>query len=339
MKKLQCEICGGQLMMKDGIAECQSCGMQFSKEDVKKMVVELSGPIKIDGEVKVSGVDDADTFYQRAQGFERMGEFSQAGDVYEEMLKKYPLDGRARLGCCIAEWKRAQAGVYAKHLPDSWWRERVHTAQWVSDMEKQFEQAISLLTEPNQISDANIKRDAFRSWVQEEHAWSKKKQQQAAEEEEQAEQKRLQKKEAEKAEWLEQERLWAKRNADFLNQFTPYAIEQRFSGNLWSQIRAQINAQYGISGNTHATFDEFKRLNFTYAFGNEVRGTCTYQCNTPIKKYRKPYPISFVCKVGYAANYMEIPGDIRPSMNGKKMAVRGLFGTKEETYHYDPNKP
>ena len=64
MKKLQCEICGGALVMQDGMAVCESCGMKFSKEEVKKMVVELSGPIQIDGEVKVSGVDDADALYQ-----------------------------------------------------------------------------------------------------------------------------------------------------------------------------------------------------------------------------------------------------------------------------------
>ena len=53
MKKLQCEICGGSLMMQDGIAVCESCGMKFSKEEVKKMVVELSGPVEIKGPVEL----------------------------------------------------------------------------------------------------------------------------------------------------------------------------------------------------------------------------------------------------------------------------------------------
>lgn len=332
MKKLQCEICGGQLMMKDGIAECQSCGMQFSKEEVKKMVVELSGPIKIDGEVKVSGVDDADTFYQRAQGFERMGEHFQAGEVYEEMLQKYPLDGRARLGCCIAEWKRAQAGVYAKHLPDSWWKERVHTSQWVSDMEKQFEQAISLLTEPNQISDANIKRDAFRSWVQEEHARREKEQQQAAAEKARAEQERLQKKEAEKAEWLEQERLWATRNAEFLNQFEPAVIERRFSGYAGSRMfLRQIVQSIGATPSGLVHPEEIKKLSFTYAFDNEFRGYCVYQNNSPLKKARKKFEGTFVLK-GMHSNVGS--GDIRPSMDGYE--IKTLFGKK--VYRYDPNK-
>ena len=74
MKKLQCEICGGALVMQDGMAVCESCGMKFSKEEVKKMVVELSGPIQIDGEVKVSGMEDADVLYRRAKDAERSGE-------------------------------------------------------------------------------------------------------------------------------------------------------------------------------------------------------------------------------------------------------------------------
>ena len=74
MKKLQCEICGGALVMQDGMAVCESCGMKFSKEEVKKMVVELSGPIQIDGEVKVTGVEDADALYRRAKDAERIGE-------------------------------------------------------------------------------------------------------------------------------------------------------------------------------------------------------------------------------------------------------------------------
>lgn len=98
MKKLQCEICGGQLMMKDGIAECQSCGMQFSKEEVKKMVVELSGPIKIDGEVKVSGVDDADVLYQRAKDFEKLGDHIAAKQTYHKITSTYPGDYRGWVG-------------------------------------------------------------------------------------------------------------------------------------------------------------------------------------------------------------------------------------------------
>ena len=92
MKKLQCEICGGALVMQDGMAVCESCGMKFSKEEVKKMVVELSGPIQIDGEVKVTGVEDADALYRRAKDAERIGELKAADETYKIATKKYPGD-------------------------------------------------------------------------------------------------------------------------------------------------------------------------------------------------------------------------------------------------------
>ena len=84
--------------MQDGMAVCESCGMKFSKEEVKKMVVELSGPIQIDGEVKVSGVDDADALYQRAKDYERIGEMSSAEYTYRDATWKYPGDARLWLG-------------------------------------------------------------------------------------------------------------------------------------------------------------------------------------------------------------------------------------------------
>ena len=57
MKKITCEMCGStDLIKKDGIFECQSCGTKYSVEEAKKMMVE--------GKVDVSGstvkVDDSD---------------------------------------------------------------------------------------------------------------------------------------------------------------------------------------------------------------------------------------------------------------------------------------
>ena len=47
MEKLQCSVCGGTLVMSDDgeKAICESCGMSFKKETVKKMIMELSGPV------------------------------------------------------------------------------------------------------------------------------------------------------------------------------------------------------------------------------------------------------------------------------------------------------
>ena len=43
MKKMQCEVCGSTDIKKidDTTFECQSCGVQYSKEEVQKLLVEI----------------------------------------------------------------------------------------------------------------------------------------------------------------------------------------------------------------------------------------------------------------------------------------------------------
>ena len=50
MKKMQCEVCGSTEIKKvsDGIFECQSCGVQYNTTEVKKLLVEVTGKVKID---------------------------------------------------------------------------------------------------------------------------------------------------------------------------------------------------------------------------------------------------------------------------------------------------
>ena len=43
MKKLVCEMCGGKLMKEDGVFVCQNCGANYSVEEAKKMMVDVSG--------------------------------------------------------------------------------------------------------------------------------------------------------------------------------------------------------------------------------------------------------------------------------------------------------
>ena len=50
MKKIQCEVCGSTQVKKigDDLFECQSCGVQYTQEDIKKLLFEISGEVKID---------------------------------------------------------------------------------------------------------------------------------------------------------------------------------------------------------------------------------------------------------------------------------------------------
>ncbi len=52
MQKLRCEMCGGpDLIKQDGVFVCQNCGMKYSLEEAKRMMIE--GTVDIQGTVKV----------------------------------------------------------------------------------------------------------------------------------------------------------------------------------------------------------------------------------------------------------------------------------------------
>ena len=52
MKQLTCEMCGStDLMKQEGVFVCQTCGMKYSSEEAKKMMIE--GTVDIQGTVKV----------------------------------------------------------------------------------------------------------------------------------------------------------------------------------------------------------------------------------------------------------------------------------------------
>ncbi len=52
MKQLTCEMCGGtDLIKQDGVFMCQNCGMKYSVEEAKRMMIE--GTVDVQGTVKV----------------------------------------------------------------------------------------------------------------------------------------------------------------------------------------------------------------------------------------------------------------------------------------------
>lgn len=66
MKKLTCEMCGSnELVKQDGMFVCQSCGTKYSVEEAKKMMIE--GTVDVSGStVKVSSVGNIDNYYSLA---------------------------------------------------------------------------------------------------------------------------------------------------------------------------------------------------------------------------------------------------------------------------------
>ena len=78
MKKMQCEVCGGNEIKKISatIFECQSCGVQYSTEEVKKLFLEITGEVKIDRSA------DAENMVKRAKQFEKRGNKEKANEYH-----------------------------------------------------------------------------------------------------------------------------------------------------------------------------------------------------------------------------------------------------------------
>ena len=70
MRKMQCEVCGSTTIKKTGEStfECQSCGVQYSKEEVQKLLVEVTGTVKIDRS------EEVDNTIKRAEQFNQQGD-------------------------------------------------------------------------------------------------------------------------------------------------------------------------------------------------------------------------------------------------------------------------
>ena len=58
MKKMQCEVCGSTSIKKidDSTFECQSCGVQYSKTELQKLLVEITGEVRIDRNAEVANM-------------------------------------------------------------------------------------------------------------------------------------------------------------------------------------------------------------------------------------------------------------------------------------------
>ena len=66
MKQLTCEMCGStDIAKQEGFFVCQTCGMKYSVEDAKKMMIE--GTVEVQGTVRVDNTDKLSNYYEVAQ--------------------------------------------------------------------------------------------------------------------------------------------------------------------------------------------------------------------------------------------------------------------------------
>lgn len=92
MKQIVCEMCGGTDMVKtDGFFICQNCGIKYSPEEAKKMMIEVQGTVQIDrsGEIE-NMLKNADATFQE-------GNYNAAHDLYSQVLNFNPDNTQAIL--------------------------------------------------------------------------------------------------------------------------------------------------------------------------------------------------------------------------------------------------
>ena len=83
MQQLTCEMCGGtDLIKQDGVFVCQSCGMKYSVEEAKKMMIE--GTVKIDNSDKLSNL------YTLARQASDSNDFENAAKYYDLIKQEDP---------------------------------------------------------------------------------------------------------------------------------------------------------------------------------------------------------------------------------------------------------
>lgn len=144
MQKIQCEACGSaDLIKQDGLFVCQCCGLKYSLEEVRKLLVTLSGP------VRVEGISTVDQEVEKAETFLRLGDRKKAEDAFKAITDNYPADARGWTG--LARIKASALygkSAVARFLPKPGNRfEAVSNLSYAAEIDKLFANALATANE------------------------------------------------------------------------------------------------------------------------------------------------------------------------------------------------
>ena len=97
MAALTCDICGGKLVMgTGGVAVCDSCGMEHSKDRMQEKVQEIKGT------VEVSNIASIDSLLKRGHLELENSQWDDAYDYFNKVLDVDPENIPAYIGCLCA---------------------------------------------------------------------------------------------------------------------------------------------------------------------------------------------------------------------------------------------
>lgn len=100
MAKLQCDLCGGSIIMQGGgqLAVCDSCGMQYSVERMREKAQEITGTVRIEGPVQARQTgteDDVTQWKSLLDKYYKAGDFQAAENIVRKILEAVPSDEQA----------------------------------------------------------------------------------------------------------------------------------------------------------------------------------------------------------------------------------------------------
>ena len=90
MKRLACEMCGSTDLVKmDGMFVCQNCGVKYSTEEARKMMID--GPVDVSGSsVIIDKTSQTENYYTLARRAREEGNFQNAQKYYELIVQEEP---------------------------------------------------------------------------------------------------------------------------------------------------------------------------------------------------------------------------------------------------------
>ena len=120
MKQLTCEMCGGtDLMKQDGAFVCQNCGMKYSVEEAKKMMIE--GTVDVQGTVQVDNTAFVQKYLANARRAKQKEDWAETEKYYNMVEQNDPTNieaifystfGRVKSALLEAETKEKRQGVF-----------------------------------------------------------------------------------------------------------------------------------------------------------------------------------------------------------------------------------
>lgn len=117
MKQLACEMCGGtDLIKQDGVFVCQNCGMKYSVEEAKKMMIE--GTVDVKGTVKVDNSALVEKYLQNARRAYDKEDWEEVERYYNKVEENDPTNIEAIFYSTYGKARQSLSdGDYYKRAP------------------------------------------------------------------------------------------------------------------------------------------------------------------------------------------------------------------------------